>query len=234
MFKYLLLNLQLERDKQFCQANTKKWVAVCPRWDGAPNAQVTLSKSERKKRFSLSADPPLIPWKPDKLLHPHRRWASGGWTKSAFIRWRSSFKAMKQTRPMQTHWSQRTFGFWGHTWASLEVLTCWGQQMISHFTMHNDIKGPSSVRCSRTYRVFVHCSRKALKDSKTHAATARLGAKPKQVSAKTFKSLIQKTGSGGGFGRAQFQLLSVRLHVNWIYWPRSSSAMRGSDMLDFS
>lgn len=104
----------------------------------------------------------------------------------------------------------------------------------SHFTMHNDIKGSSSVQCSHTYCVFVHCSRKALKDSKTQAAAACLGAKTKQDSAKTFKSLIQKTGSGGGFGRARFQLLSVRLHLNWIYWPRSSSAMRGSDMLDFS
>lgn len=65
--------------------------------------------------------------------------------------------------------------------------------------------------------VYLLTVAEALKDSKTQAATACLGAKPKQDSAKTFKSLIQKTGSGGGFGRAQFQLLSVRLHVNWIY-----------------
>lgn len=220
-------------DKQFCQANTKKWVAVCPRWDGPPNAQVTV-KIRKKKRFSLSANPPLILWKPGKpCFIPMSIW---GLDKiMAIIRWRSSFKAMKQTRPMQSHWSQRTLGFYGHNWASLEVL----ENLLrtandSHCTMHNDIKGSSSVRCSWTHRVFVHCSRKVLKDSKTQAATICLGAKPKQDPAKTFKSVIQKTGSGGGFGRAQFQLLSVRLHVNWIYWPRSSSAMRGSDMLDFS
>lgn len=221
-------------DKQICQANTKKWVAVRPRWDGAPNAQVTVSESERKKiqPFGRSSAHPMETQQ--TLHHPPRRWASGGWTKS----WHLSDDGQ-----VSRQWNKpvpcspiEVKGRWASTGiTSLEVLKNFLRTANdSHCPMHNDIKGSSSVRCSCTHRVFVHCSRKVLEYSKTQAATICLGAKPKQDSAKTFKSLIQKTGSGGKFGRARFQLLSVRLHVNWIYWPRSSSAMKGSDMLDFS
>lgn len=79
MFKYYNVDIQLylqcifEMDKQICQANTKKWVAVRPRWDGAPNAQVTVSESERKKiqPFGRSSAHPMETQQ--TLHHPPRR-----------------------------------------------------------------------------------------------------------------------------------------------------------------
>lgn len=80
---------------------------------------------------------------------------------------------------------------------------------------HNDNKGSSFFVLMLTVYLF-NIAIKLLKDSNTQHATAFLDpCKNKPVMPKHLKD--KNPGSDGGFGRARIQLLSVRLHVNWIY-----------------